>query len=48
MHGEVCANDPLPSDQWVTDSLGYEVAVLANGEPVSYSEREVGIMRVRI
>ncbi len=28
-HGEICADDPLPYAQWITDSLGYKVAVLA-------------------
>jgi hypothetical protein len=47
-HGEICADDPLPYAQWITDSLGYEVAVLANGQPIDYSERQVVNMRIRI
>ena len=47
-HGEICADDPLPSEQWVTDSLGYEVAVQANGKPVSYSEREIVNIRLKL
>jgi len=47
-HGEICADDPLPHIQWVTDSLGYEVAVQANGQPVAYSEREIVNIRIKL
>jgi hypothetical protein len=47
-HGEICADDPLPSEQWVTDSLRYQIAVQANGQPISYSEREIVNIRLKL
>ena len=47
-HGEICGDDRLPCAQWITDSLGYEVAVLANRQSIGYSQREVVNIRVRI
>jgi hypothetical protein len=34
-YGEITANDPLVCAQSITDSLGYEIDVCANGQPVS-------------
>jgi len=47
-YGEITANDPLLCAQSITDSLGYEIDVCANGQPVSYLDMENVDIRLKL
>jgi hypothetical protein len=47
-YGEITANDPLLCAQSITDSLGFEIDVCANGQPVSYLDMENVDIRLKL